>query len=246
MILAGGYAKRLWPITLTQSKALLRVGNKPVIEYIMENLEKTNVTEVIISTNQKFEKDFNQWIERYSPKTQKMIRLFVESTDSEENKYGVLRGISYLIEKEEINEDCLIIAGDNLFDFEINDLLKFYHENRGFVVAVYNIDSKEKAKLYGVVNIDDKQRITQFIEKPSLPTSTLVSTCCYVIPKDIFYLISEYLKQENVNDAPGHFLQWVHKRIPVYAFSFEGHWFDIGDKEILKKAEEWVKTFGSL
>ncbi len=244
IILAGGYAKRLWPITLTQSKALLRVGHKPVIEYIIDNIEKTNVNEIIISTNQKFEKDFSQWIEKNSGKFQKPIRLFVEPTTSEENKFGAVKGISYIMDEMKIEEDCMVIAGDNLFDFDLDKFLKFYHEKKSMVVAVYNVENKDKEKLYGVVNTDDKNMVVQFMEKPSLPTSTLISTACYVFPKETFYLVSEFLKQENVTDALGQFLQWVHKRIPLYAYNFDGHWFDIGDKEVLKKAEEWAKSFG--
>ncbi|MBI4895126.1 MAG: nucleotidyltransferase family protein [Candidatus Aenigmarchaeota archaeon] len=244
IILAGGYAKRLWPITLTQSKALLRVGHKPVIEYIIDNIDKTNVNEIIISTNQKFEKDFSQWIDKNSGKFKKPIRLFVEPTTAEENKFGAVKGISYIMDEMKIEEDCMVIAGDNLFDFDLNNFLKFFHEKRGFVVAVYNVESKDKAKLYGVINVDDKERVTQFIEKPSVPASTLISTACYVFPKETFYLVSEFLKQENMADALGQFLQWVHKRIPVYAYSFDGYWFDIGDKEVLKKAEEWVRKVG--
>jgi len=243
IILAGGYAKRLWPITLTQAKALLRVGNKPVIEYILENLEKTAVNEIIISINQKFERDFNYWLERYSPKSNKTIKFSTEPTTSEESKFGAIRGLEYVIKQMDVAEDCIVIAGDNLFDFDLNAFLKFYHDKKGALLAVYNIEAQEKAKIYGVVNVDEKERVVQFIEKPNVPTSTLISTGCYLFPKEMLYLISEYLKQNNPNDKPGHFMQWVHKRVPVYAYNFEGHWFDIGDKEVLRKAEEWAKSF---
>ncbi|MFH0837560.1 MAG: nucleotidyltransferase family protein [Candidatus Aenigmatarchaeota archaeon] len=243
LILAGGFAKRLWPITLTQPKALLRVGNKPVIEYILENLNNTNVNEIIISITQKFEKDFKFWLERFSPKIGKPIRLIVEPTTDESNKLGAVKAIDFALRQLDNSDDYMIIAGDNLFDFDINNFVKFYNEKKGFVLAVYDVDSKDRAKLYGVINIDEKERVVQFIEKPSVPTSTLISTGCYIFPKEMLYIVSEYLTQQSLGDMPGHFLQWLHKRIPVYAYSFEGHWFDIGDKEVLKNAEAWAKTF---
>ena len=246
LILAGWFAKRLWPITLTQPKSLLRVGNKPVIEYILENLNRTGVNEIIISINQRFEKDFRYWLERFSPKVAKSIRLIVEPSTDENSKLGAVKAIDFAFNQLERNDDYLIIAGDNLFDFDINGFIKFYNEKKGFVLAIYDVALIERAKLYGVVNTDEKERVVQFIEKPAVPTSTLISTGCYIFPKEILYIVSEYLTQQSLGDMPGHFMQWLHKRIPVYAYRFEGHWFDIGDKEVLKNAESWAKSFYNI
>ena len=147
LILAGWFAKRLWPITLTQPKSLLRVGNKPVIEYILENLNRTGVNEIIISINQRFEKDFRYWLERFSPKVAKSIRLIVEPSTDENSKLGAVKAIDFAFNQLERNDDYLIIAGDNLFDFDINGFIKFYNEKKGFVLAIYDVALIERAKL---------------------------------------------------------------------------------------------------
>lgn len=124
IILAGGYAKRLWPLTKNKPKQLLSVGGRPMIEYIMEKLEtQKEIDKIIISTNEKFEDNFKQWLSGY--KSTKDISLVIEPTLLEENKLGSVGALGYLIKKENFNEELMIIGGDNLFEFDLRDLMNY-------------------------------------------------------------------------------------------------------------------------
>jgi len=175
IILAGGYAKRLWPLTKNKPKQLLSVGGMPMIEYIMEKLEtQKEIDKIIISTNEKFEDNFEQWLSEY--KSVKDISLVIEPTLLEENKLGSVGALGYLIRKKNIDEELMIIGGDNLFEFDLRDLINYYREKEGNVVALYDLKSIQKARSYGVAKVDEEMRIIDFVEKPENPPSTLVST----------------------------------------------------------------------
>ncbi len=239
IVLAGGYAKRLFPLTENRSKALIDVGGKPVIEYIVEKLDKIeDVDEIIISTNARFESDFKQWLAGLG--TKKSVKLVVENSMKEGEKLGAIGGINHTIQSCDINEDCLIISGDNVFDFELTDFINAYKEKKTVLNAVFDVGDREKAKQLGVVTLQG-DRITKFIEKPTDPPTTLVSTGSYVFPKGTLPLFSQYLDEGNNKDAPGFFLQWLHQKEIVSGFSFSTNWFDIGSQDSLDAARKFLE-----
>ena len=236
IILAGGYAKRLWPLTKDKPKQLLSVGGRPMIEYIMEKLEvQKEIDKIMISTNEKFEENFKEWLLGY--KSSKDIELLIEPTLLEENKLGSVGALGYLVKKKNFNEELMIIGGDNLFEFDLRDLIDYYREKKGDVVALYDLKSIEKAQNYGVAMVDEEMRIIDFVEKPKNPPSTLVSTACYVLSKEGVKGILNYLDAGENPDAIGFFIKWLIKRERVFGFVFSGRWFDIGSLESLKEAD---------
>ena len=236
IILAGGYAKRLWPLTKNKPKQLLSVGGRPMIEYIMEKLEtQKDIDKIIISTNEKFEENFKEWLSGY--KSLKDIELIFEPTLSEKNKLGSVGALGYLIKEKNINEELMIIGGDNLFGFDLKDLINYYRKKNGNVVALYDIKSIQQAKNYGVAKVDENMRIVDFIEKPKTPPSDLVSTACYILSQEGVRGILTYLEKGENPDAIGFFVKWLIKRERVFGFVFSGKWFDIGSLESLKEAD---------
>ncbi|MFH0832153.1 MAG: nucleotidyltransferase family protein [Candidatus Aenigmatarchaeota archaeon] len=237
IVLAGGYAKRLWPITKHVSKPLLLVGKEPVINYVIRKLETVDVDKIYISTNEKFKDDYKKWLKKYGFKK---IKIVIEKTHSEKEKLGAIGGINFLIKKENLKDDCIIVGGDNLLSFSMEEFIEFYKNKKAPTVAVFDVKSMEKAKLYGIVKTNQKNKIIDFLEKPENPPTTLASTCCYLFPKNILPLFSKYLNQKNPKDAPGFFLKWLCKKRNVFAFVFEDHWFDIGDKKTLAEARAYA------
>ncbi len=236
IILAGGYAKRLWPLTKNKPKQLLSVGGRPMIEYIIEKLEaQKEIDKIIISTNKKFEKNFKEWLLEYKPI--KDISLVIEPTLSEENKLGSVGALGYLIKEKNINEELMIIGGDNLFEFDLKDLINYYREKEGNIVALYDLKSIKKARSYGVTKVDEEMRIIDFVEKPENPPSALVSTACYILSPEGVRSILTYLDKGESPDAIGFFIKWLIKRERVFGFVFSGKWFDIGSLESLKEAD---------
>ena len=236
IILAGGYAKRLWPLTKNKPKQLLLVCGRPMIEYIMEKLEvQEDIDKIAISTNEKFEDNFKEWLLGY--KSSKDIELVIEPTLSEKNKLGSVGALGYLIKEKNIDEELMIIGGDNLFEFDLRDLINYYREKKGNVVALYDLKSIQKARSYGVAKVDEEMRIIDFVEKPEKPPSTLVSTACYMLSQEGVRGILTYLGAGENPDAIGFFIKWLIKRERVFGFAFSGRWFDIGSLESLKEAD---------
>jgi glucose-1-phosphate thymidylyltransferase len=236
IILAGGYAKRLWPLTKDKPKQLLSVGGRPIIEYIMEKLEaQKEIDKIIISTNEKFEDNFKEWLLGY--KSPKNIELVIEPTLSEKDKLGSVGALGYLIRGKNIDEELMIIGGDNLFEFDLINLINYYREKKGNAVALYDLKSIQEAQNYGVAKVDEEMRIIDFVEKPKNPPSTLVSTACYVLSQEGVRGILTYLDKGENPDAIGFFIKLLIKREKVFGFVFSGRWFDIGSLESLKKAD---------
>lgn len=241
IILAGGYARRLWPVTQNMPKQLLPVAGKPIIEYPIENIELTkSINELIISINAHFEFNFREWFEKYQ--FRKKTKLVIEKTFSEEEKLGSIGALDLLIKKLKINEDVLIIGGDNLFEFSLRDFTNYYRKKKTSVVALYDIKNKSKVKgRYGIAEIDRNNKIIDLKEKPKRPKTSLVNTACYIISKKDIKLIPRYIEEGNNRDAFGYLLQWLIKKRPVYGFIFDSPWFDIGSFEAYDQANVYYR-----
>ncbi|RLJ05484.1 MAG: nucleotidyltransferase family protein [Candidatus Aenigmatarchaeota archaeon] len=244
IILAGGFAKRMWPLTKDYPKVLLPVKGRPVIEHIMEKLENlSDIDSVHVSTNQRFEKDFREWINRFSEKTNKKINLVVEPARKEEEKLGSIGALKFFIEKEGIDDDLLIVGGDNLFGFSLEDFVNFFKEKRTPVMAFFDMENPEKVRgKYGVCVLDEHGKVIEFQEKPDSPKSTLASTAVYLFPKEMLNMIHEYIEGKNNPDALGFFIEWLKDKTTVHGFTFKEKWFDIGTHETYQEA---IKSFES-
>jgi glucose-1-phosphate thymidylyltransferase len=237
VILAGGYARRMWPLTENQPKSLLPVADRPIIEHIIEKLEGLEEVEgIYISTNEKFEKHFSDWVKGLN--TKKQVKLIIEPSACEEKKLGAVGGLKFLIEKEGIKDDLLVVGGDNLFESDLNRFLGFYRDKETPAVAFHDIGDVEKIRgKFGVCVLNEKGRIMEFQEKPQEPRSTLAATCIYLFPSQALDMVSEYLADRNNPDAPGFFINWLSQRQDVHGFVLPGRWFDIGSFEGLREAD---------
>ncbi len=236
LILAAGYATRLYPLTEDRPKPLLSIAEKPILEYIMEKLERIKEIDAIyLVTNQKFILKFKNWFANFQMK--KRIKILNDGSMCDDDKMGAIGDISFVLEKEKFDDDLLIIAGDNLFELDLSRFIQFFEEKKAPCIALYDIGNKERARKYGVVAMDENQRIINFEEKPTLPPSTLIATCLYLFPQKNLSLISTYLKEKRSSDAPGFYIQWLAKREEVYGFVFKEKWYDIGSLESLEEAD---------
>ncbi|MCK4327408.1 MAG: nucleotidyltransferase family protein [Candidatus Diapherotrites archaeon] len=233
IIMAGGYAKRLWPLTKDKAKPLLPVGGKPMVDYIWGELEGLELEKVYVSTNELFAQQFQEWIES---KSDARLVLAVEPTRSEEEKLGSIGAISLLIETYGIDDDLMIVAGDNLTEMKFSGFVNAFDGRP--LVALYDLGDKAKAaNKYGVVETRDGI-VVGFEEKPAEPKTSLISSGFYIYPKETLPLFKEYLSEGNAKDAPGFFLEWLHKKAEVKAYVFSDLWYDIGDLESYEKANE--------
>jgi len=240
ILLCAGYGTRLYPLTKDTPKPLLKVAGRPMIEHVLLRIEEIReIDEIFIVTNDKFYSSFVEWSGNYA--SEKRIEIINDKTTSDDNRLGAIGDIHFVINSKNIDDDVLIIAGDNLFEFPLRHLIDFFEEKQASVVALYDIKDKSiAANKYGVVETDSDQKIVGFEEKPANPKTTLVSTACYVFSRDDIAELEKCIKEHNQPDNLGDFVKWLSARKPFYGFAFSERWFDIGDHEQLKKAdEEW-------
>lgn len=237
LILAAGYATRMYPLTLNQAKPLLPIAGKPAIEHIIERINEIDeINEIFIVTNNKFFKQFITWRDNLS--SRKTIKIINDNTLSEDDRLGAIGDMEFVVREEKINEDLLVIAGDNLFEKGFCDFFEFAKEKKpASSIGLYKLKSQEAVKRYSEVTLDETKRIVDFKEKPENPTSTLVAKCIYFFPGEKLKLISEYLASGGSTDAPGHYISWLVKEDTVYGFVFSGKWYDIGDREVYQQAD---------
>jgi glucose-1-phosphate thymidylyltransferase len=239
LILAAGYAVRLYPLTKEFPKPLLKVGGRPIIEHIIDKLEAVaDIDEIIIVTNSKFISSFRQW--STGLKTKKRISLVDDLTVNLSDKRGAIGDMDFAINKKRVKADLLVVGGDNIFDADLRAFYAFAKENKPYpVIGVYDINDIHEATKYGIVKLDSRNRIVDFKEKPKAPKSTLVAMCLYFFPKEKIKLISKYLKSKaHKSDATGFYIDWLRREGPVYGCIFSGRWYDIGDRKFYDKAKE--------
>lgn len=241
IVLCGGFGTRIKSVGLFFPKALLPIKGRPILDYIVNDLDNLNkIDRIIISTNKKFSDQFRYYIKGKALGMKKPLELVIEPSARNKGKLGSVGGLAYAIKEAKINSDTLVILGDNFYDFKLQPLLKHFSEYRNTTVALYDINSLEEVRKYGVVDLKGK-KIVDFEEKPEHPRSTLVSTGIYLLSKDKLNLLDEYSRETNSKDAFGNFIRWHIGREEVHEIKFQGkysRWFDIGTLETYKKAYE--------
>lgn len=237
IILAAGYATRLYPLTLNKPKALLKIGNQTVLDYIIDEVESiASINEVIIVSNHKFMKQFTSWKRKRN--STKNIKIIDDGTSSNENKLGAIGDIRLVIESENIDEDILVIAGDNLFTFKLIDFYNFYIKHNRDCILVQENKNMDELKRMGIVILNQEDKVMNFEEKSCNPISNIAVYATYIYLKNTLPLISQYLKENNNPDAPGYFPAWLYDKKDIYAYRFNGNCYDIGTYESYKKIQK--------
>lgn len=243
LILAAGYATRLYPLTRNKAKPLLPIAGKAVIEHIISRIEQIqDIDEILVVTNAKFFEQFKQWQRNFQAK--QSVKILNDYSSTEKDRLGAIGDMDFVVAKEKITEDLLVIAGDNLFELALDNFLDFAVKKvPAFSIGLYNLKNQEDVTKYSEVHLDEESRVTEFTEKPAHPTSTLIAKCLYFFPAAKLGLISEYIRTGGSIDAPGHYISWLCKRDEVYGYIFQGKWYDIGSYEIYQRAD---REFASL
>ena len=246
LILAAGYATRLYPLTFTKAKPLLDVAGKPMMEWVIDNLAPIEgIGKVYVVTNNKFAADFQAWADGYVARGARLdFEIVNDGSTSDADKLGAIGDLNYVIQKHGIDtSDLLVVAGDNLFNQSLEGFGTFCRAKQQPVLGVYDVGSLDEAKKYGVVAVDDAGTITKFVEKPAEPPSTLIGIALYFYPAATVKLVAQYLAEGNNPDQPGRFVQWLYPRTPVQTWSVPPMWFDVGSKETLEEANRIFAKF---
>lgn len=245
IILAAGYATRLYPLTLNQPKPLLPVAGKPMLEHVLDNIATISaIDHAYVVTNEKFASHFEKWSAGYHRSNLHFSFTIVNDHSTDDtNKLGAIGDMNLVMTKHEIDDDIIVVGGDNLFSNDLAEFGEFCQQKNSPVTAVYDVGDLEEIKKYNAIDIDENDRITFFEEKPKVPKSTLTGIALYYYPKTSLPLIRQYIDEGNNPDQPGRLVQWLYPRVPFYTWKVPGIWFDIGSIETLEEAN---RVFAAL
>lgn len=245
IILAAGYATRLYPLTLNQPKPLLPVAGKPMLEHVLDNIATIDaIDHAYVVTNAKFASHFENWAAGYrGPNLHFGFTIVNDRSTDDSNKLGAIGDMHLVMTKHEIDDDIIVVGGDNLFSSDLASFGDYCRQKNAPVTAVYDVGDLEEIRKYNAIEIDGDSRILYFEEKPKVPRSTLTGIALYFYPKSSLALINQYIEDGNNPDQPGRLVQWLYTCVPFYTWTVPGIWYDIGSLETLEEAN---RVFGAL
>lgn len=242
-MLAAGYATRLRPLTDATPKMLLPLAGRPMLDYLVDRVEAVDeIDEIHVVTNARFAGDLGGWASQRSGR--RAVAVWNDGTKSNDDRLGAIGDVRFVLDEAGIRgEDVLVLAGDNLFEFDLGDFLAFWRSKaEGSAICVHDVGDLELARQYAVAELDENDRLTYFEEKPETPPGTLAATAVYAYRAEDVALVDDYLAEGNSPDQPGRFVVWLYGRVPVYGYRFEGEWLDIGNPEQLLEADNRMRA----
>ena len=232
IILAAGYATRLYPLTENFPKPLLKVKGKTILDRLIEDINLSGEIEhYVIVSNSKYKAHFDEWAK---PQPYN-ITVVDDGTVSNDARLGAVRDIQFAVDHLKLNDEILVIAGDNLLDFSLCKFISYAQENQTSCVMRYHEKNIEKLKKCGVICIDENDRIISMEEKPITPKSHWIVPPFYYFTKSDAQKIPAAISEGCATDAPGSYIAWLCKKSPVYAMEMQGNRYDIGNLESYQK-----------
>jgi glucose-1-phosphate thymidylyltransferase len=247
IILAAGYATRLRPLTEQVPKPLLPLAGRPMLDYLCDKLDAVGEIDAVhVVTNGRFAGHFADWAAGRDGRAP--MHVHDDGTTTNETRLGAIGDIRFVLDEAGIRgQDLLVVAGDNLFDYDLADLVAFWRaKGEASALSVHDVGELELAAQYAVVELDGDDRIVSFVEKPELPQSTLAATATYVFGAAHAALVDEYVAAGNPPDPIGLFPAWLYREAPVYGYRFAGEWLDIGDLGQLLEADNRLRVRAGL
>ena len=234
IILAAGYATRMYPLTENQPKALLPLKGKIMLDYIVEQINKIPCIDTIyVVTNTKFYKNFSDW-SKIAP-TSLPIEVLDDGTSSNETRLGAIGDIQFTIDQKAINDELFIVAGDNYFTYDLREQYEVFKNTGCDTIAGKELDDIEQLKAFAVAKLDTNGKVLELVEKPSEPQSNTAIFATYFYRKDTTPMFKQYLDEGNNPDPPGGFVQWLYKLRDVYTYTMNGDCYDIGTLEMYEE-----------
>lgn len=238
LILAAGYATRLYPLTENFPKPLLTVGEKTILDWLIDDIDGAGlVDEYVVISNHKFAHHFEDWAKNKAQK----ITVVDDGTSSNETRLGAVRDIQYAIDTLSIDDDMLVIAGDNVLDFSLTKFVAYAKDKNSSCIMRYYEASEKKLQKCGVVSIDENDLITNMEEKPECPKSNWCCPPFYYYTKEDAKLVKVGIESGCGVDAPGSYIAWLCTQTKVHAMEMPGKRYDIGNLESYAKVQEEYK-----
>ena len=238
LILAAGYATRLYPLTENFPKPLLAVGEKTILDWLIDDIDTLGeVDEYIVISNHKFAHHFENWAERKSQK----ITVVDDGTDTNETRLGAVCDIQFAIDKLSLDDDMLVIAGDNVLDFSLTEFIRYAKNKKTSCIMRYYEPSEVKLLKCGVVTVDSDDRVINMTEKSPTPATHWCCPPFYFYKREDARLVQKGIDSGCGTDAPGSYIAWLCKQTAVHAMEMPGRRYDIGNLESYEKVKSEYK-----
>ena len=237
IILSASCGSRFDPLVKITAESFLPIRGTPVIEYIISKIQLVDgLDRVYVVTNQRFLKQFNRWSDDYFSKLP--IKIVDNGVCNHKDSRGSMGDLLFVLEKECINDDVLVIGGDNLFSFTLNEFVNFGRKNLpNSAIGLYSLNGKLTSKKFGVVKLAEDGRVVDFCEKPeNLNGSKFISTCIYFFSKERLAWAKKYFNETKKPNKIGEYIQWLSKNDIVYGYTFSGNWFNVADADAYVEA----------
>lgn len=236
IVLAAGYATRMYPLTLNFPKPLLEVGGKKIIDWLLDDINDSGVNQTIVVTNHKFYEQFETWA-----KTRENVIVLDDGSTDNENRLGAVKDIEFAIDEEKIDDDVIVLAGDNVLDFSFKGFIEFAKAKKTTCIMRHEQNDISKLRKTGVITIDENEKVIDMEEKPEEPKSNWAVPPFYYYTKDDIKLIKEGIKEGCKTDAPGSFISWLINKRSVHAYLMPGKRYDVGSIEGYEKIKTEYK-----
>ena len=232
LILAAGYATRLYPLTENFPKPLLQVGEKTILDWLVDDIDTAGmVDEYVVISNHKYARHFDAWAKTKAMK----VTVVDDGTDSNENRLGAVKDIQFAIEQLGLDDDMLVIAGDNVLDFSLTKFLAYIREKGTSCIMRYYEPSEQKLTKCGVVQVDGNEKILGMEEKPARPKSHWCCPPFYYYTRQDARLVGKGIEAGCGTDAPGSYIAWLCTQTTVHAMEMPGSRYDVGNLESYNK-----------
>ena len=236
IILAAGYATRMYPLTLNYPKPLLEVGGKKIIDWLIEDLEKAGVERTVVVSNHKFISQFQAWAEG-----RENIIVLDDGSEDNDHRLGAVKDIEFAIEEANIDDDIVVLAGDNVLNFSLSSFIEYGREKKTSCIMRHEEKDRNKLRKTGVIEINEDELVLNMEEKPKEPKSNWAVPPFYYYTKEDKDLIKEGIASGCGTDAPGSFVSWLVKKRPVHAYKMIGDRFDVGSIEGYERIKKEYK-----
>ena len=238
LILAAGYATRLYPLTENFPKPLLTVGDKTILDWLVDDIDASGeVDEYVVISNHKYAHHFDAWAKTKAQK----VTVVDDGTDSNETRLGAVKDIQFAIDKLGLDDDMLVIAGDNVLDFSLTKFVAYAKEKQSSCIMRYYEGDLKCLTKCGVVQIDENDRIIGMEEKPAEPKSNWCCPPFYYYTKADARLVEKGIANGCGTDAPGSYIAWLCSVTEVYAMEMPGSRYDIGNLESYERVKAEYK-----
>lgn len=237
LILAAGYATRLYPLTENFPKPLLKVGEKTILDWLIDDIDSAGLVDgYIVISNHKFAHHFAAWAEN-KPR----VQVVDDGTSSNETRLGAVKDIQFAIDALDLDDDMLVIAGDNLLDFSLTRFIRYAKEKQASCVMRYYEKDEKKLLKCGVVTVDEQDRILRMTEKSPTPETHWCTPPFYYYTREDARLVEKGIEAGCGTDAPGSYIAWLCTQTPVYAMEMPGSRYDIGNLESYEQVQRTYK-----